>query len=306
MTDAAVFDLHLRQPVCAAAVAGEVQVCGRVDDGETAAVWAISVNGVAGRMRIDPGGPIKPICNPDYALGARFTGGRPVGLGRVGPVEVRGGEGWISMRGARWRPTTAIRWSERRVVMGADCWMGPAAWGHGVVTFRLGPARGGERTVALLMYERWRGDGDGSTDASIPSAGGPVQVRFDGLRDPTALTAPAVLALGPALGASVDGPPVPGDIQFSVARPLRRLRTRAPLVVGPLVLDTLWARVGDYGDANGVRSVDPAEAVPDEIAVTGRAPKPGRSRIVRVGRGDLARCVAITFDFKASRIALTC
>lgn len=291
-----------RAQPCPVRPAGEVVVCARTARDN---VFPITVDGAPARLLVEPGGPRQLVCDPRFAMQAAIEGRRPVSIGRIGPEKVMGsiGEARIVIDGAA--TTVRISWPTHSFLTQADCWAGPGALPQPIVRFLLGPAVPGARTVALPEHDG-RGMRDSATDARLTIGRMAVMVRFDALNTRTALTAPAALLIARAGGARLDGPMLETGIYYGMRRPIRRLLTPAPLVVGPLSIPTLFARVSDYADASGIHSTDASEFQPDDIIVTSRQPKIEGSRIIRVGRDDLARCESITFDREAKRITLTC
>lgn len=298
------FDSRLRPDrTCPPSKANDVVVCAI---GERNNTIPIRVNGVEGTMLIDPGGPTSPSCNSDFMINARVTGYGPAPIGRVGPIRINGRYDDVVYFSAGRSFMRATTWGDRPAVDGADCVMGPGGLDAAVVEFRLGPARQGQRTHAIPIYRPRRNQWDGRVTGRLDVAGLPVNVRFDTLRELTALTAPAARIIAPAYGGTVEGDVQDTDIWWGVRRPVRRLRTRQILTVGPLSLDTLYVRVSDYGHANALASVDPDEIGHDDVVVTGQRPRNDGIRILRVGRDDLSRCASIVFDKPAGQILLTC
>lgn len=95
-------------------------------------------------------------------------------------------------------------------------------------------------------------------------------------------------------------------IAWGIMRPVRRLALKAPWKIGNLEIAEPYARVSDYGRAMNVRSLDPDELEAGDVVVNAKRQRPGRLRLVRVGRDDLSKCVSLTVDRRKRRITLVC
>lgn len=296
-----------RAQPCPVQAPGDVVVCARTAREN---IIPITVNGVTGRLLVEPGGPRDPVCNADFASRAGLlnddTDGEEIAIGRIGPERVLGRSGRFRVAIEGVTDMKRVSWPSRPFLTQAECWAGPAALPHPRVRFLLGPSTAGARSVALPEYDGHRGSRDSATDAMLTIGRVAMMVRFDALNPHTALTAPAALVLARASGVRLDGLVGDTGIYYGIRRPIRRLVTAAPLVIGPLSITTLFARVSDYADASAVQSLDPSEFAADDIVASGPRQRIDGSMIVRVGSDDLARCQSITFERKAKRIVLTC
>lgn len=95
-------------------------------------------------------------------------------------------------------------------------------------------------------------------------------------------------------------------IRLGVMRPVRPMTLARPLGVGPLALDRIFVRTGDFGSAAAIPDADAPEADPDEIVVTGAKPKGKQRYFLEIGRDALAGCSSILFDKVAKRVVLSC
>ena len=269
-------------------------------------VIPITVEGITGRLLVEPGGPRRLTCDPRFAARAQQSAdeAEAVVIGRVGPERVLGRTGRLRVTIDGRTDAKPVAWPTRPFLTDADCWAGPAVLPQPVVRFLLGPP-GDARTVVLPEYDE-RGARDSATDAKLTVGRVAMMVRFDALNPRTALTAPAALVLARRGGVRLAGPVLDSAIYYGVRRPVRRLATAAPLVIGPLTIDTLFARVSDYADASAVQSADPSEFGAADIVASGPSQRIEGPLIVRVGSDDLARCQSITFDRRRHRITLTC
>jgi hypothetical protein len=283
----------------ASAQTGELVVSG---DG----IVPVTVNGVPARLRIDPSAPALPILTSDYAARARLRAG-PFAFGyMVGPEMVSGRSAVARIAiGAGASPRKRrTGWTQRPFAAGVDGVIGPGRLPERVVRFVLGPARPGERTVALPMAdEGGMFGGWGHSYAVVDLGGAPLRIRFDPHHPRTLATAGAGVRLAAQNDARIGGEVESLEIAFGIARPVRTLHLGRPLQIGPLTITRLGVRVADFGNAAAIREEG---GDPDEIVVTGdRRRDPDRDRIA-IGADLLARCSSLVFDRRAREIRLTC
>lgn len=265
-----------------------------------------TLNGVAGRIRIEPAVPSLPILATPFAAGARLEPG-PFAFGyMVGPEQVDGrtavtriavGEGGEERR-------RRVGWTARPYFEGADGVIGPGGLPQRVIRFQLRPSLPGERTMSLpLADEGGLFGGWGHSYAVIEVGGAPIRIRFDPHHPRTLATAGAGVRLAQAFDGRVAGEAEAVTIAFGIARPVRTLRLGSPLAIGPLTVTELGVRTSDFGNAAAIREEG---GDPDEIVVTaGRRRDPDRDRIA-IGADYLVRCSSIVFDKGARQIRLTC
>jgi len=283
----------------AAAPPSELVVTG---DGVVPAI----VNGVPGRIRIDPATPALPMLATGWAGRARLRPG-PFAFGYlVGPQQVDGVSAVARIAvGDNARPRKRrVGWTRLPYLTGADGVVGPGGLPQRVIRFVLRPSLPGERTVSLpLVDEGGLFGGWGGTYALIEVGGAPMRIRFDPHHPRTLATAGAGVRLAAAHDGRIGGEVESLEIAFGIARPVRTLRLARPLAIGPLTLSTLGVRTADFGNAAAIREEG---GDPDEIVVTaGRRRNANRDRIA-LGADSLARCSSIVFDKRARQIRLTC
>lgn len=267
---------------------------------------AADVGGAPLRLLIDPGAPAMPIISAEAAARAGLKAG-PFAIGyRVGPVTVAGRSavGRIGRGGAPAK--RRIGWTSAPYAAGYDGAIGPGGLPEPVVRFVLGPARAGERTVALPMESEGSIFGNwGAANAVVMVGGTPVRVRFSLRHEASIATAGAALTLANALGGTLDEGRSEAEIAFGVKRPVRPLRLAQPLEVGPIRLTNLLARTGDFGNAEGIAATGTA-ADPDEIVVTAKGERDTRRDRILIGRAALAGCSSLVYDKPARQVRLTC
>lgn len=265
-----------------------------------------TVNGVAGRIRIDPAVPSLPLLSTRWANEAQLNPG-PFAFGMlVGPQQVDGvtAVGRIGVGDGGEVRRRRIGWTRLPYTEAADGVIGPGGVPQRVIRFVLGPARAGERTVSLpLADEGGLFGGWGHSYALVDIGGEPMRIRFDPHHPRTLATAGAGVRLAQAFDGRISGETESLTIAFGIARPVRTLRLGTPALIGPLLIAELGVRTSDFGNAGSIRE---EESDPDEIVVTAdRRRNSDRDRIT-IGADLLARCSSLVFDKPARQIRLTC
>lgn len=284
-----------------------------VQPGETAAV---SVNGKVRRMRIEPGAPGLVLLTPEYAAAAGLKGGGMLGVDvayLVGNDRVIGrtAVARFALDGAR-PGKRRIGWTARPYAMGVDAVIGPAGLDEPVVRFVLGPARAGERTVALPMaptgwlFGSWFG-----LRAQVAVGADTLLVSFDPDHPRTVANALAAQRLAAVLGGRFTGPASPQEIAFGIERPVRPMALARPLAIGPLAISALGVRTVPDRAGGTTAHIPEADAPlapppdPDEVVVTAKRKKP-RPGMLTLGADLLGRCSSLVFDKPAREVRLTC
>jgi hypothetical protein len=192
-----------------------------------------SVNGVPGRIRIDPSVPALPLITSAWAERAQLRPG-PFAFGyMVGPEQVNGRSAVTQIAAGAEPRRRRVGWTERRFAAAADGVVGPGGLAQDVVRFVLGPSRPGERTVALPMAdEGGLFGGWGHSYAVIDLGGAPLRIRFDPHHPRTLATAGAGVRLAAANDARIGGETEALEIAFGIERPVRTLQLGRPLQVG--------------------------------------------------------------------------
>lgn len=264
------------------------------------------VNGVPGRLRIDPAVPALPLLTAAWAERAQLRAGPFAFAYMVGPEQVRGRSAVTQIaigEGAEPR-RRRVGWTERPFTAAADGVAGPGGLPQQIVRFVLGPPRPGERTVALTMAdEGGLFGGWGHSYAIIDLGGAPLRIRFDPHHPRTLATAGAGVRLAAANEARIGGEVEPVEIAFGISRPVRTLHLGRPLQIGPFAITQLGVRTSDFGNASSIREEG---GDPDEIVVTADRRRNNDRDRISIGADLLARCSSLVFDKPARQIRLTC
>jgi hypothetical protein len=276
----------------------------RVVDGE--GVVTVSVNGEAGRIRIDPAAPGLPILTQSFSERARLRPGPFAFAYLVGPEHVNGRSavGRISVGAGDPPRKRRIGWTSRVYAAGSDGVIGPGGLPEQVIRFVLRPSLPGERTVTLpLEDEGGLFGGWGGMYALIDVGGESLRIRFNPHEPRTLATAGAAVRIANANDGTISGETTPTHIAFDVSRPVRNMRLGTPLRVGPLSLSELGVRTADFGNASGIREEG---GDPDEVVVTGERRRNRNRDRLSLGADQLRHCSSITFDKRAREVRLTC
>lgn len=291
-----------------------VALTGAADDRDTLTVRAdapvaMTVNGVDGRVRIDPSAVPRLMCNPDFAVRAKIVAeGRAVLL--TDPADVVGSYGTVAMRIAGRALDVRANWLDGRYVEGADCVIAPGMIGVGVVRFEGGSAARGERTVAMPLNPggATSPDWNGAAATAVRVGDRDISVGFSFLQPDNSITASAALRIADGYVGRYAGGPV-GSVSVSGReRQVRRMVLQKPLAVGPLSVTEMQVRVSDWGSAGRIKpvgTIDPPED-PNDVKVVARFEREETFERLMLGREQLRRCSSITIDFRAREIRLAC
>jgi hypothetical protein len=268
----------------------------------------ITVDGMPGRLRIDPGAPGVPLVSEAFATRAGLKGGMFGMSYAVGPISATHRTAVAKLDAGQGVFKRRVGWGKLDYAPVADGTIGPADLPEPVIRFVLRAAIAGERTVALPMI-----DGGGMFGgfaglyAQIMVGGQPMRVRFDPYHARTLANAGAALRLAAAQDGRLSGDSVPTEIVFGIRRPVRTMNFARPLPLGPLSIATLGVRTNDGGNATGIAEGTPGKADPEEVVVVAKGKKrdPNHGRL-SLGADQLGRCSSIVFDKPAKQIRLTC
>ncbi len=270
----------------------------------------MTVEGVAGRLRIDPGAPGRPLLTPGYAEQVGLKGGGLMGFGvvyHVGreKVPARTEVAAVALDGGKAHKHRVI-WAPRAFATGVEGAMGPGGLDEPVVRFVLRLAMAGERTVSIPVAPAGGLFGSWLPMAGQVDVGGlPLRVRFAPYLAKSVATAGAAAQMAEALGGRLEDGTGTAEIAFGLMRPVRGMALARSLVIGPLALPRMAVRTADIGGVNGLpTTAEAVEADLDEIVVVAKGKRAPGS--MTLGADYLDRCSSIVFDKPARMIRLTC
>lgn len=285
---------------CPALATEDVVVCAWRDTPTTR--FPMRLEGTSGVLLIEPGGPRNLRCNLDFILRAKLKGRRLHRFGFVGSQDVVGSAILASVQVAGRRDTVSASWADGRSVRSADCSTGPAILRSKVTRFLLGPKRANS-TEHVLPFSTFRTD---RVYADVPIGRGKIAARFELDHDINLLTAPAARLAAPVLGGSTTGPAYLTMVLWGIHRRVRLFQTQRPLLLGGHALRDLYVRIEDYGQANGLRAIDPKTADSGDIVAKAKHVEDDGPPLLRVGRSGLAGCESITVDERRRKVILVC
>lgn len=277
----------------------------------------VQLNGKPARLRIDPAAPGMPLMADATAQerGFKMSGSLGIGFGfRIGPTTVMSKTQVVRVGYGIKSEKQRVGWTQRPFAVAADGSIGPGGLPESIIRFVLRAARPGERTITMRMEKlgfpmTLFGAGWIASSGIVNVNGAPMRVRFDPYHPRTLATAGAAVRLSKIYGGALSGPAVPTEIFFGVERPVRDLTLEQPFMLGPLSIDRLGARTGDFGTTVAIRDASAPAVItdPDEILVTAKGkPRDMRHDTISLGADQLQHCSSIVFDKKAQAIRLTC
>ncbi|MFD1787606.1 hypothetical protein ACFSC3_08480 [Sphingomonas floccifaciens] len=272
-------------------------------------VVAMQVNGVDGRIRVDPSAVPRMLCNPDFAVRARMVAqGRAVIL--TDPSDAYGSFGEVTLRLAGRTLQPRANWLERRYVEGADCVIAPEMIGVDAAHFELRSSVRGERTVVMPLNPggETSPDWNGAAATAVRLGDRDVSVGFTLAQPANTVTAQTALRIASAYGGRYAGEAVRTEAASGQERLLRRMVLTRPMAVGPVAIDDMQVRVTDWGSARRIKKVgDVDEPVdPNDVQVVARAVHEDTFERLMIGTDALKRCSSIVVDLRAKEMRLTC
>lgn len=287
---------------------------GAADDRNTLTIrgdgtMAMQVNGVDGRIRVDPSGLPRMICNPDFAMKAQIVAqGRAVLL--TDPAEAYGSFGAVTLRLAGRTQQVRANWLNTRYVEGADCVIAPGMIGVDAARFVLRSSVRGERTVAMPLNPGGEAspDWNGAAATAVRIGDRDVSVGFTLAQPGNLVTARTALRISGAYGGRYAGEAVRTEAASGRERLLRRMVLAKPMPIGPVTITDMQVRVTDWGSARQIKRVGDVEAPadPNEVNVVARAEHEDTFERLMIGTDALKRCSSIVVDLRAQEIRLTC
>lgn len=268
-------------------------------------VVPFEANGVAGKIRIDPGAQAQMTCNASFAARAEMTDrreARRIDFGGVFKML------HIALVHVVFGKSVSERWTllaDTDFLDDADCEIGPGGFAI-PIEFLLSPPIEGENTIQLPM----RSDNYRFSDfsyAQLPVGKDIINVRFDMREHENFATANAAQFLASQNGGKLQGPVMPVVIAWDFKRPARRFILGKPLKIGALSIATMNVRVYDWGSILAIDDADaPAEGGGSVDVVVKARKKTRKWAAIRVGSDQLFNCSRILYDNPNARIELTC
>ena len=269
----------------------------------------MQVNGVAGRIRVDPSAVPRMLCNPDFAVRAKVVAqGRAVILSD--PADAYGSFGAVTLRLAGRTQQVRANWLDRRYVEGADCVIAPEMLGVDAAHFALRSSVRGERTVAMPLNPGGEAspDWNGAAASAVRIGDRDVSVGFTLAEPNNTVTARTALRISGAYGGRYAGEAVRTQSASGRERLLRRMVLARPMTVGPIAVNDMQVRVTDWGSARRIKRAGEVEtpADPNDVTVVARAEHDDTFERLMIGTEALKRCSSIVVDLRAREIRLTC
>lgn len=258
----------------------------------------VAVNGVPLRFKASPSASPTLILNPASATRIGLGKGLFGAQVNIGPTAVEGRTAVLNyvIDGVPSKKRSVA--FDRAIAPGLDGVIGPGAMAHRKIVFRLRAPVSGERQITLPLVDQ----GFTGSGTMISLEGEDVFVKWALQRQPTIATAGAAAAIAVVHDGRLQGEAARTTIAFDVQRPVRRLLLGKPLVVGPVLLDSLQARTADYGDASEI-----GEADASEIVVRAKGKSSGRTiRVLEIGSDAMQHCSSLIFDKPARKIIFSC
>lgn len=247
------------------------------------------------------------VVNPDVAARLMLAPERARGW-RFGPVVVEGQSAQVSADfGAGPVPLT-LSWAGRPASARADGVIGVHHLPFARVTFALRAAAPGE-TVQRLPLARSGGRSNTRIGTEVAVGKKRLMMIFVTERGENLITAPTANFIATHRNGGFE----PGSdgvavMDFGVERPTRTMRIADPIMLGDIAVSRFAVRVEDYGTPARVGEI--AENDPrfekGHIVVSRRKGRGRPDLLTRIGMGQIAHCSALTYDFAAAEIRLSC
>lgn len=286
--------------VAAAALvsAGAAQAEERVIDAGDPVITFI-VDGQPAELEVTPDGAGSPVFSAALAGRLELGGSMLKGVRMVGSTKVQAESNMvrIDMGDGKAKKRRAFFFDTEEWHHGGEGLLGPVALPEGIITYRLRPAREGEREITFpLVEDKRRGF---STQLAVGDTTIPVHVSFERAEAMANASAGAILAQ--AFGAQLEGEARDMHIELGIHRPVRSLVFEEPFLLGELAVQDVVVRTQDTGSTAAIPDED---SDPNEIVVTG-----GKQKVapqLSIGTASLAPCSTLSFDRPAQLIRLSC
>jgi hypothetical protein len=247
----------------------------------------------------------QPVFNPDSAseLGIKPNKGGVGVAVQIGPETMKGQTAVVNYTVDAVPAERRVVWFDRDVAPGFDALIGPASVSQEVVIFWLGSPPGTKMDLLTKTAPTYRLPLTERGHRGMGSMLGNLFVQFDLLRETNIATAAAAADFAQNYEGTFVGEAMHERVRFGIDRPARRMDLGMPLVVGPIRVTTMTARMSehDFTSGNPTASSDPEEFI---VAVDGK--QDAAERTLVLGREALAGCSSIVFDKMLMEIRLVC
>lgn len=257
----------------------------------------VLINGQAFKVTVDPDIGNARVLNADAAKKLALKGSMIGGRHWVGPVRVVAESNVLNFEIGPFKEKKRTFWMrEGQASDVADGGFAPSALSYKIVQFQLKAPSPDEKLFTLPLSK----NGD---ILELMVNGQTIPVRFNLKRAESMAAASTGVLLSEIYGGGFSGEPSSQMIRYGIERPTKPMTLAKPMDIGGLPLRTLLVRISDFGDASSIK--DLADVDGDEIVVSAGAKKKPRHAIT-LGRGFLAQCSSLTFDYAAQQVKMSC
>jgi len=286
------------EPKVSPAAPAPLPLLGDVSLDAAAPLIAVTIDGVALHLRVDPGQWEAIELNPEAAKrlpGLTWTADRLMQIGRIALP----GRGAVTRLAIEGRTSMVIVAEHGRVaVRDADGVIGPDLLPYAAIRWVRpdAPAADDTLTLPLILSSRT----GLAAELALPV---PVRLHFSLMRPRSEGTAAAGSFLAQRYGGHFDGEDEPLPVLFGIDRPARPIRFAQPPLLGGFRVARLLIRTSDFRGDNPLPA-DPKQA--DEILVAAPDhPQPAESWVT-LATDRLSACAEITYRAEPRTLTLAC
>jgi hypothetical protein len=270
-------------------------------------IITVTINGVPLRFEVSADSFGSPLLNPDIAAQLMLMPEGRRGW-QFGPVTLEGVEATVAADFGAGAVPLSFAWTRAPASDKADGVIGIQTLPHKRVTFRFHDAAADE-SVQRFAMRRAGGRNNTRIGTEVKVGRKKLMMIFAAQRRENLVTAPTANFIATHReGGFEPGTDGIAMMNFAVQRPTRMMRIADPIPLGDLVLERFAVRIEDYGDPRQVGEIAPDDPrfAKDHILVSRRKGRGRPDLLTRIGRDQIAHCSAITYDFAAEEIRLSC
>jgi hypothetical protein len=257
----------------------------------------VMINGQAFKVAIDPDIGNARVLNSDTAKKLALKGSMIGGHHWVGPVRVNAESNVLNYEMGPFKNKKRTFWlRDGKASDLADGAISASAVPYKIVQFQLKSPSTNEKLFTLPLSKK-------SGNPVLNINGQSIPVRFDLKRTETLVAASTGILLSQIYGGGLSGETNSQIIRYGILRPTKRLTLAQPMEIGGLPLRELLVRISDFGDARAIKNVDEVDG--DELVVSAESKKKP-SHAISLGRGFLAQCSSLTFDYSMQQVKMSC